>query len=295
MARNLLDVQLAVGDGLAVRPWRPEDAPGLYGTVVANRAYLGAWLPWAESYESVASAEEFIRKAKSEARERRGLHCAITLDGAAIGATGFDTLSDIQGEIGYWLAEHHGGRGIMTRCCSAVIGYGFGELGLHRIQIWADALNRRSRAVPERLGSRGRPGTPGDSRVAIRLPRGPLESRTQGGAHDPSQTRGPRCPRPGPPQGRRRPQSARRLRQPGAAGDAGAALHTNPVGGGSALVEAKRRETTAAGPATGDPETASMQAPLTPRPPPPDPGRQKRHFRLTPDRSGRASSLAPAS
>ena len=143
--------------------------------------------------------------------------------------------------------------------------------------------------------SRGRPGTPGDSRVAIRLPRGPLESRTQGGAHDPPQTRGPRCPRPGPPQGRRRPQSARRLRQPGAAGDAGAALHTNPVGGGSALVEAKRRETTAAGPATGDPETASMQAPLTPRPPPPDPGRQKRHFRLTPDRSGRASSLAPAS
>ena len=40
----------------------------------------------------------------------------------------------------------------MTRCCSAVIDYGFGELGLHRIQIWADALNRRSRAVPERLG-----------------------------------------------------------------------------------------------------------------------------------------------
>ena len=152
MARNLLDVQLAVGDGLAVRPWRPEDAPGLYETVVANRAYLGAWLPWAESYESIASAEEFIRKARSEAREGRGLHCAITLDGAAIGATGFDTLSDIQGEIGYWLAEDHGGRGVMTRCCSAVIDYGFGELGLHRIQIWADALNRRSRAVPERLG-----------------------------------------------------------------------------------------------------------------------------------------------
>ena len=33
-----------------------------------------------------------------------------------------------------------------------------------------------------------------------------------------------------------RPQPARRCRQPGAAGDAGAALHTHPVGGGSALV-----------------------------------------------------------
>ena len=61
-------------------------------------------------------------------------------------------MSDIQDEIGYWLAEHHAGRGVMTRCCLAVIDYGIGELGLHRIQILADALNRRSRAVAERLG-----------------------------------------------------------------------------------------------------------------------------------------------
>ena len=152
MLRDLLDVQLAVGDGLAVRPWRPEDAPGLFETVVANRAYLGAWLRWAESLESVASAEEFIRTARAEALEGRGFQCAITLDDAVIGATGFDTLSDIQGEIGYWLAERHAGRGVMTRCCLAVIDYGFGELGLHRIQILADSLNRRSRAVAERLG-----------------------------------------------------------------------------------------------------------------------------------------------
>lgn len=159
MARNLLDVQFAVGDGLAVRPWRPEDTPGLYETVVANRAYLGAWLPWAESYESIASAEEFIRKARSEAREGRGLHCAITLDGVAIGATGFDTLSDIQGEIGYWLAKDHGGRGVMTRCCSAVIDYGFGELGLHRIQI----LGRRTEPPKPRRPGAARVHTGGDA------------------------------------------------------------------------------------------------------------------------------------
>jgi ribosomal-protein-serine acetyltransferase len=40
----------------------------------------------------------------------------------------------------------------MTSCCRFVVRYGFDTLDLNRIQIAAATENRRSRAIPERLG-----------------------------------------------------------------------------------------------------------------------------------------------
>ncbi len=45
-----------------------------------------------------------------------------------------------------------GGRGIMTHCVSALIGYAFRELQVNRIELRAAEENSRSRAIAQRLG-----------------------------------------------------------------------------------------------------------------------------------------------
>ncbi|MDQ6660765.1 MAG: GNAT family N-acetyltransferase, partial [Chloroflexota bacterium] len=55
-------------------------------------------------------------------------------------------------EIGYWLDASSQGKGIMTRACRGLINYVFDELRMNKVEIHAAPENKRSRAIPERLG-----------------------------------------------------------------------------------------------------------------------------------------------
>lgn len=70
------------------------------------------------------------------------------------GGIGFHNLdrTNKSTHIGYWLAKDAQGKGIMTRCCTVLIDYLFGDFGLNRVQINCNIDNVRSRAIPERLG-----------------------------------------------------------------------------------------------------------------------------------------------
>lgn len=50
-------------------------------------------------------------------------------------------------ELGYWLAEEHWGKGLMTEAAKAVIDFGFEELGLDVIAICTGEANNRSQRV----------------------------------------------------------------------------------------------------------------------------------------------------
>ena len=55
------------------------------------------------------------------------------------------------GEIGYWLAEHVQGKGIVTSSCKLLINFCFTELKLNRIEIKCGTENLKSQQIPERL------------------------------------------------------------------------------------------------------------------------------------------------
>ena len=99
------------------------------------------------------SAEEFI--ADRMVAPGTQFSWAIVLGGAGVGGIilSVDPKHET-GEIDYALAKAHWGRGLMTEAAGAVVDWGFGERGLHRISSQADIRNGRSWRVMEKLGMR---------------------------------------------------------------------------------------------------------------------------------------------
>lgn len=143
-----------IDSGVALRVLREDDAAELFTLTDAHRAYLRRWLPWVDLVTSEEDSRSFLSTVTAQREAGRGPTFGVLCGGALAGVVGFlpvDLVNRV-GEIGYWLAPHGQGRGVMTQCCRFVVRYGFLTLDLNRIQIAAGTENRESRAVPERLG-----------------------------------------------------------------------------------------------------------------------------------------------
>lgn len=130
------------------------DAPRIFQLTDRDRAYLREWLPWVDRTRTVADSEGFVQRSLDQMRRGEGFHASIECRGELAGIIGHVYLDprDRRAEIGYWLGHEFRGRGIMTRCCRTMVDYAFRSLSLNRIEIRVDVDNRKSRAIPERLG-----------------------------------------------------------------------------------------------------------------------------------------------
>jgi ribosomal-protein-alanine N-acetyltransferase len=73
-----------------------------------------------------------------------------------VGIVGFIRWAPEQrcGEIGFGVVQAASGQGVMTEACRAVIEYGFGEMGLTRIEARCQLANLASARVLEKIGMR---------------------------------------------------------------------------------------------------------------------------------------------
>ncbi len=141
--RFSIDVQIVL------RPVTIDDAEALFAVVDANRAHLRQWLPWLDGNERVEDTRAFIDAVT-------GSVWVIEEAGALCGVAGFNWIQRVNRacEIGYWLAATHQRRGLMTRCVARLVQHAFEDLNINRVTIPVAVENRRSRAIPERLGFR---------------------------------------------------------------------------------------------------------------------------------------------
>jgi ribosomal-protein-serine acetyltransferase len=147
--------RLPVADDFSLRLLEETDAQELHGLIEANRGYLARWLPWAAS-QTFNDTVDFIRRTRSQVSDNDGFQAAVVIGENIVGVVGYHAIDwpNRSTRIGYWLDEGHRGKGIMTAAVRVLVEHALSVWDLNRVEIRAAAENRRSRAIPERLGFR---------------------------------------------------------------------------------------------------------------------------------------------
>jgi RimJ/RimL family protein N-acetyltransferase len=71
-----------------------------------------------------------------------------------LGAIGMRDDGEGRGEFGYWVAAEARGRGVAARALRLLVEWGFGEVGLDRLQVFTHVDNPGSQRTAERAGFR---------------------------------------------------------------------------------------------------------------------------------------------
>ena len=141
---SVRDMELR-GDGLVLRPWRPDDEETVYEA--CQDAELLRWIPVIPRPYTHEDARAFVGG-------KLGLEnqFAITEDERVVGSIGMGVNEHATGHIGYWCAREARGRGLTTRALRLLCRSGFDELALERLELVTDPDNVASQRVAEKVG-----------------------------------------------------------------------------------------------------------------------------------------------
>jgi len=145
-------------DGVVeLRPPRARDVDGVHDAVRESITEVAAWMEWCHPAYSIAETAEWVRAAGRQWQQDVEYPFVVrrVADGLVVGTAGLNALDrrNRWANLGYWLRTSATGAGLATRAARLVAGFGFGPVGLERIEILAAVDNHRSRAVALRTGA----------------------------------------------------------------------------------------------------------------------------------------------
>lgn len=135
----------------------PADAEVLSALWNADRDHLDPWSPTRPDrfYTVEGQLEVVERRLVAMAEGRGAFFVVVDPSGTVVGEI---NLSDVvrgafeNAHVGYWLASHAVGQGLMSRAVEEAAIHAFDVMGLHRLQAGTLRHNHRSQAVLERCG-----------------------------------------------------------------------------------------------------------------------------------------------
>jgi 5-(carboxyamino)imidazole ribonucleotide synthase len=143
--------------GAVLRRHQPGDVDALQAVIESSRDHLRPFMPWAD--QDRAATADFVAKTADGWASGDNYSYLVTAPGAdgegerLLGGCGLHRRSDPDTiEIGYWLRPDAVGRGTMTAAARALATVAFELDGISRVEIRCDVANRRSAAIPKRLG-----------------------------------------------------------------------------------------------------------------------------------------------
>lgn len=139
---------------LLLRRMRLGDAEAMFD--YASDPEVTRYVLW-ETHRSVEDSEAFLRLAVEgyERGDFGGWGIVLKDSGRFVGTCGVDVgyaPEHARAELGYVLAREHWGKGLMPEAVRAVIRFGFGRMGLNRLEARCVAENTASARVMEKAG-----------------------------------------------------------------------------------------------------------------------------------------------
>jgi GrpB-like predicted nucleotidyltransferase (UPF0157 family)/RimJ/RimL family protein N-acetyltransferase/SAM-dependent methyltransferase len=144
-------------EAFAIRPYRADDAEGIYAAVDESRGPLGKWMRWMTPSYSLEDARAWVGHA-IQARESGESYEFVIVDardGGIVGSCGLNALNRSEQfcNLGYWVRASRRGQGAARQAVLALREFGFNELKLNRLEIVIADGNEASRRVAERAGA----------------------------------------------------------------------------------------------------------------------------------------------
>lgn len=144
--------ELVAGPRVTLRRRRPGDTPAVHLLVVDALPHLVPWMSWAGDAYDLAAARAAGEQAERAWEARTAFAYALEVGGAVVGVAELSHRPAGIMELGYWLHPAHTGRGYVTEGARLLVEQAFALPGVTAVEIWHDAANAASGAVPRRLG-----------------------------------------------------------------------------------------------------------------------------------------------
>ncbi|SDW86896.1 ribosomal-protein-serine acetyltransferase [Marinococcus luteus] len=143
-----------INDRLELLLLQKEHAGELFALIDKNREHLKEWMNWVDNVQSAQDTAANIERTLQQAAAGDGFRAGIRFEGDLVGVINYHEVDwgNKKTSLGYWLGEEYEGKGIMTQAVEAFTNYAFDRMDLHRVEIRCAEKNKKSRAVPEKLG-----------------------------------------------------------------------------------------------------------------------------------------------
>jgi RimJ/RimL family protein N-acetyltransferase len=150
-------VLIELGDGLVLRGVEPDDGPLVARAGLDPEVRVMSPLRWDEEGSDPIAAALAWCEERGDWSDGTHASWAIAAGGEFAGSISLFKLDfdQLAGEAGYWVLPEFRRRGIASAALRAVAAYGFGPLGLHRIELFHAVENVASCRVAERAGFLG--------------------------------------------------------------------------------------------------------------------------------------------
>ncbi len=135
-----------------LRPFKQKDAQSLKKYINNEKIYKNTLhIPYPYT---IKDARKWLKKVLKQRKKKNPnqINFAIDMDSQVVGSIGLKEIEGHKAELGYWLAEKHWGKGIMTEAVKIVTNFGFDKLGLRRIYAYVFTFNKGSIRVLEKAG-----------------------------------------------------------------------------------------------------------------------------------------------